>query len=271
MAACDFLLDPLNPSLHQKVEEKLDDGESFHVAWLLFIKAIQTTSIERFEELKVKIKARLPSQYPGENLEAMAADLCKDARELVAAGQYDRNLTMSMLKNFLLAGGPGNEDFRHPLRDLKLRLSQALLDIGYKDKAAANKYMVEHKLTFKDICEQAESTYRTMYDMQEWPPARNARDAKVPPTGYGINMAAAPFCKSTDAPLTRADIMSLIQASAPTAGGSKPAAGKNGTCHKCGKPGHWKKDCPDLKKESKTPSASTPSTNSKKGGGKFPS
>ena len=84
-------------------------------------------------------------------------------------------------------------------------------------------------------------------------------------------MAATPFCKSTDAPLTRADIMSLIQASAPTAGGSKPAAGKNGTCHKCGKSGHWKKDCPDLKKESKTPSASTPSTNSKKGGGKFPS
>ena len=111
---------------------------------------------------KVKIKARLPSQYPGENLEAMAADLRKDARELVAAGQYDHNLTMSMLKNFLLAGGPGNEDFRHPLRDLKLRLSQALLDIGYKDKAAANKYMVEHKLTFKDICEQAKSTYGTM-------------------------------------------------------------------------------------------------------------
>ncbi|KAI2495284.1 hypothetical protein MHU86_19255 [Fragilaria crotonensis] len=88
------------------------------------------------EDLKAAIKARHPSQYAGENLEALAADYRKDARELTTAGQYDHNLTLTMLKTSLLAGGAGNEDFRFPLRSTKQRLDQALLDIGYKESQA---------------------------------------------------------------------------------------------------------------------------------------
>ncbi|KAI2499450.1 hypothetical protein MHU86_15034 [Fragilaria crotonensis] len=83
-----------------KIKEKMDDDDSFHVVWLQLIKTIQSTSIERFEDLKAAIKARHPSQYAGENLEALAADYRKDARELTTAGQYDHNLTLTMLKTF---------------------------------------------------------------------------------------------------------------------------------------------------------------------------
>ncbi|KAI2509217.1 hypothetical protein MHU86_5227 [Fragilaria crotonensis] len=100
--------------LSNKVTEKLDDSDSFPVVWLQFLKSIQSTSIERFEDLKAIIKARLPSQYSGENLEQLAAHFRKDANELTTAGQYDHNLTLAMLKIFLLAGGSGNEDFRFP-------------------------------------------------------------------------------------------------------------------------------------------------------------
>jgi hypothetical protein len=37
-------------------------------------------SIERFEDLKLGIKNRHPSQYPGENLEMLGADFRRDAR-----------------------------------------------------------------------------------------------------------------------------------------------------------------------------------------------
>ncbi|KAI2495351.1 hypothetical protein MHU86_19153 [Fragilaria crotonensis] len=87
--------------LSNKVTEKLDDSDSFPVAWLQFLKSIQSTSIERFEDLKAIIKARLPSQYSGENLEQLAAHFRKDANELTTAGQYDHNLTLAMLKIFL--------------------------------------------------------------------------------------------------------------------------------------------------------------------------
>jgi hypothetical protein len=87
-----------------------------------------------------------------------------------------------MLKIFLLAGGSGNEDYRFPLRSVKQDLDKALLEIGYKEKSAANAYMIELKLTYKDICQHAEETYRTLLDRKEWPPARNPRDQRTPPT-----------------------------------------------------------------------------------------
>jgi hypothetical protein len=52
------------------VTEKLDDTDSFPaVVWLQFLNSIQSTSIERFEDLKGTIMSRLPSQFSGENLE----------------------------------------------------------------------------------------------------------------------------------------------------------------------------------------------------------
>jgi hypothetical protein len=99
-AARTYLLASLTPLLSNKVAEKLDDTDPFPVVWLQFLKAIQSTSIERFEDLKTSIKKRHPSQYPGENLELLAAQFRKDALELTTAGQYDHNLTLSMLKIF---------------------------------------------------------------------------------------------------------------------------------------------------------------------------
>jgi hypothetical protein len=93
-AAVKYLLSSLTPTLMSKIKEKTEDADPFPVIWLQLIKTIQSTSIERFEDLKIAIKARHPSQYSGENLESLAADFRKDARELTTAGQYDHNLTL---------------------------------------------------------------------------------------------------------------------------------------------------------------------------------
>ena len=89
-----MMLASLAATLSNKVSEKLEDSDSFPIVWLQFLKAIQSTLIERFEDLKNSIKLRLPSQYPGENLEQLAAQFCKDARELTTAGQNNHNLTL---------------------------------------------------------------------------------------------------------------------------------------------------------------------------------
>ena len=150
-----------------KFKEKTEEDDSFHVVWLQLIKTIQSTSIERFEDLKAAIKARHLSQYAGKNLEALAADYRKDARELTTAGQYDHNLTLTMLKTFLLTGGAGNEDYRFPLRPTKQTLDLSLLDIGYKEKSGAHAHVVAEKLTFQDICRLAEDVCRTQFDRKK--------------------------------------------------------------------------------------------------------
>jgi hypothetical protein len=235
MAARTYLLASLSTELSNKVTEKLDDSDSFPVVWHQFLKSIQSTSIERFEDLKAIIKARLPSQYSGENLEQLAAHFRKDANELTTAGHYDHNLTLGMLKIFLLAGGSGNEDFCFPLRSVKQKLEQALLDIGFKEKEAVNLHMQVNKLTYKDICAHSEDAYRTLFDRKEWSPARHTCDSKAPPAAFG-NMAT---------PITRAEVLNLIQSKRFTNGAG---SAKNGVCHKCNKPGHWLRKCPENNK-----------------------
>ena len=95
--------------------------------------------------------------------------------------------------------------------------------------------MVAEKLTFQDICRQAEDAYRTQFDRKEWPPASHAPDIRVPSSTFG-NVATTP------ASITRAEVLTLIQSQGP--GGD--ASTKKGNCHKCGKPGHWANKCPEL-------------------------
>jgi hypothetical protein len=207
LAATKFRLSSLDPALLSKIKDKTEDDNTFHVVWLQLIKTIQSTLIECFEDLKAAIKAHHPSQYAGENLEALAADYRKDARELTTAGQYDHNLTLTMRKTFLLTGGAGNKDYRFPLRSTKQKLDQALLNIRYKKKSGAHAHMVAEKLTFQDICRQAKDAYRTQFDRKEWPPASHAPDVRVPSATFG-NVAAAP------SGISRADVLTLIQSQA---------------------------------------------------------
>jgi hypothetical protein len=81
-----------------------------------------------------------------------------------------------MLKTFLLADVAENKDYRFPLRSTKLKLDQALLDIGYKEKSGAHAHTVAEKLTFQDICCQAEDAHPMQFDRKEWPPVSPAPD-----------------------------------------------------------------------------------------------
>ena len=71
-----------------------------------------------------------------------------------------------------------------------------------------------------------------LFDRKEWPPARHTRDSKAPPSAFG-NMAT---------PITRAEVLNLIQ-SKPSTNGAGLA--KKGVCHKCNKPGQWSRECPE--------------------------
>ena len=137
VAAHDFLLDSPEPKLRDMVSKKLDDNDGFLVTWLQLIKSIQTTNIEHYKTLKEQVKACRPSQFPGQNITTLASTFCVYARELDNAYAYDHNLTLTMLKTFLLAGGDDNKDYR--------------MDLCIKKKE------LEQDLTYKSICEVTEN------------------------------------------------------------------------------------------------------------------
>ena len=205
----------------------------FPTVWMIVVKSIMSTSIERFDSMKNKLKRIVPSSYPGQNLRLMASDIRRLAKELTSAGQYDHNLTLNILNNFLLAGGESSiaEGFRFPLRGKKTMLESELLKTPFMSSAEADKSMLEKELSYKDICNFAVDEYRRLFDQGEWLPSKNARDSKAPPSGFGINVAQ---CHPVETPLTNAQVLALIQQQAHQAGGGSQSGPKQGTCHNCG-------------------------------------
>jgi hypothetical protein len=261
-AAKAFLLDSLAVDLKTTITELIDDDDSFHVVWLTLMNEIQTQSIERIESIKRQIKERKPQMYAGQDLMKMAVANRADALELTNAGQYEHNLSLDMLKNYLQGGGVDNEDFRFTLRLLKMKLDEQLIQIGYMDKAAADAHMVKEKLHYKDINNAATKTYRKQSDLGQWPPAKNASDSKAPPAGYGAHLAQTKEWCGTQAEVlamiqghaapekvwggTQAEVLALIQ-------NAQQNRTKTGNCHNCNKPGHWSRECPLKTKEGGTP------------------
>jgi hypothetical protein len=159
--AIEFLLDSLDTDLSTKLYKKIEETDHFPIVWINLLKLVQSTSIERFENLRNRIKTRSASNYSGEDIELLAIDFRHDALELVTAGQYDHNLTLSMLKIFLLAGGANNENYQFPLQLLKKELNAALLVITHMNCADADKFMLKESLTYKHICTLAKDEYRS--------------------------------------------------------------------------------------------------------------
>ena len=235
VATCDFLLDLLEPKLRDMVSEKLEDNDGFLVTWLQLIMSIQMTNIEHYETLKEQVKACRPSQFPGQNVTTLASTFCIYARELNNAYAYDHNLTLTMLETFLLAGGNDNKDYRIDLRIMKKELKNELEIVHHMGYNEAKEHMTKQDLTYKSICEVAENAYGEQADRGKWPPAQNIHhDSAAPPASF---QAVAP----TNRMYTSAEINALFQ----TKMGTRPTGPKSGNCNRCGKPGHWARECPN--------------------------
>jgi hypothetical protein len=123
------------------------------------------------------------------------------------------------------------------------------------DKTQADEHRVKKKLHYKDINVIATKAYRKQFDRGEWPPAKNLPDSKAPPVGYGANVAENDqVWRGTQAEVlamiqdgskgtvdkvvwtgSQAEVLALIK---QEGGGQKTAS-----CHNCGKPGHWSREC----------------------------
>ena len=239
-----YLLDSLDKALATQVRQRITDSDLFATVWLQMVQSVTSVSIERFDDTKRTLKARRPQSYSGQNIIALSTDFLDDAVQLETAGVYDHNLTLAMVKSFLTAGGDDNESFRFPLRVLKTKLDEALLHIRFMAKKDADAHIITEKLTFRDICRIAESEYKLQKDRGEWPPARNTKDGKAPPRGYGAinNMEAATGDPPT---LTRAEVLNLIAQGQKNRNDNNKGNG-NG-CFNCGDPDHYARNCPKRK------------------------
>ena len=234
-----FLLDSIDRSILDEMKNKIKESDTFTSVWLKLVQHVLTTSVSRFDNLKQKIRTMDPRSYVGQDVSLMADDYTNIANELIAAGCYDHNLTLSMVEGFLKAGD-GNSRYEFPLLAKELRLTEELPQIPFMATDEATDHMADRQLDFQSICNTAADTYRSLRDNNNWGPA------KLPGRRCAINVASHDDSNGAKDNFTVEDIanevLNLVQSKS---GGSYEK--KKVSCYNCGGH-HFARDCP--KKES---------------------
>ena len=230
-AATTFFLDSLDPSIADDLVEDSELTDTFARVWLKFIRSLCTNSLNRFDSIKSQIRAKIPSQYAGQNIETMARELKKLAKILKSAGHFDHNLTLAVVKNFLRCECP--DVYKTKLLQVQIKVQDAIKQCAYMtDDVQRFKHMKKKKVDFVSVCEIATEEYGLAVGDGDWGPSKLPKDTSKPPSAY-VSMFGN-FEKK---------VMALIQNT--TSQPSDDNRLQNMTCFKCQKKGHMARNYPN--------------------------
>ena len=205
-------MDSLGSELYEQIVDRLpDDIPTFHHAWMLLLQLLTSDSPHRFADIKKKLLAICPQDYPGQDISAMCLDVKKHYRSLLTAGAgvFDLNDTEKIIDAFALADG--DDRYRKRIVDKETDLDTALQFIRFmSDYDASLKHLCSQNVDVESICTLAEDQYRLALSNHRWMPALHTPDAKKPPETFSqtqINALIQQIHPSTPPPtVTKAKI-----------------------------------------------------------------
>jgi Zinc knuckle len=222
----------LDPELERKVTEALisTDDPHFLLVWMTMVEKIRKLSVNHLKNLQKRVENQMPTDYAGQNLDAMAEANIRDLLDLLQGGWYSTSTGYQMARNFTSANSECGE-FKQFAYDILARYKAAIekcFHMGDKESAA---YMDKEGLGFEQVCVLFGDYYRTANQDGHWLPTKNVRDNHGAPTNF-----------ANTAKTRRA--LNVVPNTSQTS---------TGACHNCGQPGHWAKNCLTKKLHPKLP------------------
>ena len=245
-AARGFLNNSISDKLEKTMRFKLDVADSFASVWLKLMKQIISSSIDRFDAIKDRIKNRTPRSYSCQDIEKISQDNKVDATMLISAGCYDQSLTKSMIKCSLKASV--KRKFAHDLYVLEDKVGATLKHTSSMSSNEKDRYFAQQSLTMQDINIKASSIYCKRKDANVWPPAKTSSDSKVVPHAFAAVTSDVNDVDSINEVYAKQPLV-LVQSGTLNKGGGTPfGKGKDISCYGCGAKGLTKRTCPKCKK-----------------------
>jgi Reverse transcriptase (RNA-dependent DNA polymerase)/GAG-pre-integrase domain/Zinc knuckle len=241
--ATKFFLASLNEELLRKVRDTLATVRkpSFILTWMTFVEKIRVISVGRLDGLQKLVESRVPSQYPGQNLETMAAANIRDITDLEQAGWYSLATGFKMVQNFASANSEC-KSFSWFAESFLASYEAAVTVCFHMNKNECREYMESNGFGYEEICNKFGDYYRKANQDGRWLPTKNARDNHGAPRNFA----------------NQAQIRNQSLTQNNTDGGQSKS-----TCHNCGKVGHWARNCPSSTTSGTTSSVTTTRTSNR--------
>ena len=227
-----FLLSSLSETVKEGFETFHENEDTFSATWLKLVHYLVTTTSKTYDEMKDSIRKLRPQQYPGQDVEKMATEYIRLAREIDNAGHYSHGLTLNMVDGFLCASHDAKGTFHHTMNSLREKVSSKEQETIFLPRDEQSKSFAQDKLSYKDVCLYAVKIYNELRSNNMWEPGKLPKDRHAP----NINF-------------TKAEILNLIESvnkkdfSKKTGTKARDNQKSNG-CFNCGDPDHQIKDCP---------------------------
>ena len=166
-----FFYASLSSSILLGFESFTNETDSFATVWLKFIKYLTTTTSKTYDNMRQSIRSLRPQQFQGQNIESMAEQFVTLSTELDQAGHFDHNLTLNMVDGFLCAAKDAKGTFHHTLNDLRSKVQTCIQQTLFMAKEDQDTQFKQQKLTYKDVCMEAVSTYKLLHYDNMWEPS----------------------------------------------------------------------------------------------------
>jgi hypothetical protein len=196
--------------------------------WLRIVAEVQSTSMERLRTIENKICYKfLPNAYPNENIKLLVKDIHDACHELEVADVLPIDIIATIVNNFTKSSV---DAFRHNFFNRRSDVNRFLKKARGKDKAMIA--LMPDKITFSDLCDEAQDEYQSLLETSLWPPSATSGDKGDAPQG----LVAKTLKLSKDSPNKTFNNYSTSNDGTIT-------------CRYCKKVGHSKENCLKLKKK----------------------
>jgi hypothetical protein len=233
-----YLESMLDVDLRKAIRASANESTTGPEIWMRIVSEVQSASLDQLRAIELHIREKcIPTNYPNKNIKLLVQDIRESCYELDLADELPKDIVSIIVNNFT----------KSTVRPFELYFFNRRTDVlkflkNTRGKSKAFIAASPDKITYSDLCNEAQEQYQSLLETKMWPPAATSGD-------------------KGDAP--QALVAKLLKLAQESTKSTSPSSGQSvsnnsDVCRYCKKVGHTKENCLKLKRKNAKDNQSNP-------------